>query len=224
MNLSVKRLTALRAEIGLCRESLDKSFGALTVPALIAISKTVSAEDIRPVLEAGQKIFGENRVQEAQGKWPALREEYPDSELHLIGHLQSRKVPEALHLFDVIQTLDRESLARVLAEEIARSARKPKLFVQVNTGEEPQKSGISPKDVANFIHCCRIRYHLEIEGLMCLPPLNEEPALHFAFLAKLAKENGIKGLSMGMSRDYLKAMAYGATHLRIGRMIFGERH
>ncbi len=190
---------------------------------LIAVSKTVPAAVIEEAIEAGQHVFGENRVQEAYGKWPALRELHSDIELHLIGPLQSNKVREAIALFDVIETLDRPKLARALAEEMERQGTRPRLFVQVNTGEEEQKAGIAPDETAAFVALCRDTFNLEIDGLMCIPPYDEEPAMHFALLAKLAEELGLAELSMGMSGDFAKAVAFGATYVRVGTAIFGER-
>ena len=190
---------------------------------LIAVSKTFDADAIRPVIAAGQRHFGENRVQEAKGKWPALKAETPGIVLHLIGPLQSNKAREAVELFDAIHTIDREKIARAVAEEIARQRRKPQLFVQVNTGEEPQKAGVSPRDAAAFVSLCRDELGLAISGLMCIPPVDEEPAVHFAFLAKLAREAGVSGLSMGMSDDFETAVELGATHVRVGSAIFGSR-
>ena len=190
---------------------------------LVAVSKTMPDEMILPALDAGQRVFGENYVQEAKAKWPALRERFPDVELHMIGPLQSNKAREAVELFDVIQSLDRESLAKELAREMARSGRAPRLFVQANTGDEPQKGGVSPSKIDAFLETCRVHHGLAIEGLMCIPPVEEEASLHFALLAKMAKRNGLTGLSMGMSADYEKAIAFGATHIRVGSAIFGER-
>ena len=190
---------------------------------LIAVSKTHGMEVIRPVLDAGQRIFGENRVQEAKAKWPPLRAEFPDLELHLIGPLQSNKVREAVALFDVIHSLDRPKLAHALKQEMVREARAPKLFIQVNTGEEPQKAGIAPKDTPDFIALCRDELALPVIGLMCIPPADEAPAPHFALLAKLARENGLTALSMGMSADFEIAIRFGATHVRVGSAIFGAR-
>ena len=178
---------------------------------------------IEEAIESGQRLFGENRVQEALGKWPALKELHADIELHLIGPLQSNKVREAVALFDVIETLDRPKLARALAEEMERQGTRPRLFVQVNTGEEPQKAGIAPEETASFIALCRDTFDLNIDGLMCIPPFDEEPAMHFALLAKLADELGIEELSMGMSGDFAKAVAFGATYVRVGSAIFGKR-
>jgi PLP dependent protein len=190
---------------------------------LIAVSKTFPAEDIVPVLEAGHRVFGENRVQEAKSKWPALRQRFPGVELHLIGPLQSNKAREAVELFDVIHTIDRPKIAAAIAAEIVRQGRRPKLFIEVNTGEEPQKAGIAPLELAGFIRHCRDELKLEIAGLMCIPPQDEEAAVHFAFLGKLAAENGLSQLSMGMSADFETAVQLGATHVRVGSAIFGER-
>ncbi len=190
---------------------------------LIAVSKTQSQDAIREAIAAGQHVFGENRVQEAATKFPALKAETPELELHLIGPLQSNKARDAIALFDAIHTLDRESLAQALAYEIKRAGRSPKLFVQVNTGEEPQKSGLAPKETLAFITKCRDEFGLAITGLMCLPPADEEPSPHFALLLKLARQAGLPHLSMGMSNDYQSAIALGATHVRIGSAIFGER-
>ncbi|WP_102959346.1 YggS family pyridoxal phosphate-dependent enzyme [Mangrovicella endophytica] len=190
---------------------------------LVAVSKTYDAEAIRPVLEAGQRIFGENRVQEAQGKWPALKADYPDLELRLIGPLQSNKAADAVALFDVIETVDREKIARELAKEMKKQGRTPRLYVQVNTGEEPQKAGIAPREAGAFVQHCRDALGLSIEGLMCIPPAEENPGPHFALLAKIAAEAGVGRLSMGMSGDYETAIAFGATSVRVGSAIFGAR-
>jgi PLP dependent protein len=190
---------------------------------LVAVTKTFGPEHIEPVLEAGHRIFGENRVQEAKAKWPALRERYPGIELHLIGSLQSNKAKEAVVLFDAIHTVDRPKIAQAIAAEIAKQNRRPQLFIEVNTGEEPQKGGVLPKDAEALLRLCREDLKLDIAGLMCIPPLDEEPGVHFAFLAKLARELGLAGLSMGMSADFEKAIAFGATHVRVGSQIFGER-
>ncbi len=190
---------------------------------LVAVTKTVPAAEIEQAIEAGQRIFGENRVQEAQSKWPALQWRQPDLELHLIGPLQSNKVREAVALFDCIETLDRPKLARALAEEIARSGRSPRLFVQVNTGEEPQKAGVTPPETDGFVALCRDGLGLAIDGLMCIPPYDEEPSMHFALLAKMAKRLGIAELSMGMSGDFARAIQFGATYVRVGTAIFGAR-
>jgi pyridoxal phosphate enzyme (YggS family) len=190
---------------------------------LIAVSKTFGPEDIRPVLAAGQRDFGENRVQEALHKWPALKAEYPDVRLHLIGPLQSNKAKEAVAMFDCIHSIDRPKIAHAIAEEMRKQGRKLELFVQVNTGEEPQKTGVLPRDVKAFVAMCRDDLKLTIAGLMCIPPVEDEPAVHFAFLEKLAKELGLEGLSMGMSSDFETAVEFGATHVRVGSAIFGHR-
>ncbi|MEM7424692.1 MAG: YggS family pyridoxal phosphate-dependent enzyme [Pseudomonadota bacterium] len=190
---------------------------------LVAVSKTFPAEHIRPVLDAGHEVFGENRVQEAQGKWPELRAEYEGLTLHLIGPLQTNKVKDAVALFDCIETVDRPKLAGALAREMDRQGKRPSLFVQVNTGEEPQKAGVLPGDTDEFIRHCREDLGLEPVGLMCIPPADEEPALHFALLRKIAERNGLAQLSMGMSGDFETAIAFGATHVRVGSAIFGAR-
>jgi pyridoxal phosphate enzyme (YggS family) len=190
---------------------------------LIAVSKTFDADAIRPVILEGQQVFGENRVQEAERKWPALRAEFANIKLHLIGPLQSNKAEEAVALFDAIHTLDRPKIARAIAGEMAKQGRTLGLFVQVNTGEEPQKAGVLPREAKGFVDLCRNELRLPIAGLMCIPPVEEEPAVHFAFLAKLASEMGLKGLSMGMSADFETAIMFGATHVRVGSAIFGKR-
>ncbi len=190
---------------------------------LVAVSKTFGADVIEPVIAAGQRVFGENRVQEAKAKWPALKQRHGDIELHLVGALQSNKAKEAVALFDAIHSLDRPSLAEALAKEIARQGRSPTLFVEVNTGGEPQKSGVLPEDGDAFIKACRERHGLAIAGLMYLPPVHEPPAPHFALTAKIARRNGLSLLSMGMSADFPLAIAFGATHVRVGTAIFGER-
>lgn len=193
------------------------------VVTLIAVSKTFEADAIAPVIAAGQRVFGENRVQEAKGKWPQLKAADPDIALHLIGPLQSNKAREAVALFDAIHSVDRSSLCEALAKEFARQERRPELFVQLNTGEEPQKAGIAPADADAFIAACRDSYGLPISGLMCIPPVDEAPAPHFALTAKIAARNGLKNLSMGMSADFATAIAFGATHVRVGSAIFGAR-
>lgn len=190
---------------------------------LVAVSKTFSTEEVLPFLKAGHSSFGENRVQEAAQKWPRLRTAFPDIELHLIGPLQTNKVREAVALFDVIETLDREKLAVELAKEFARSNRTPKLFAQVNTGEEEQKAGIPPRDCLAFVQRCREIHNLKIEGLTCIPPVDDPPGPHFALLNKLAREADIKNLSMGMSADFEEAIWLGATYVRIGSALFGNR-
>jgi PLP dependent protein len=190
---------------------------------LVAVSKTFEPAAIEPVIEAGQRVFGENRVQESKAKWPELKSRFAGITLHLIGPLQSNKAAEAVALFDCIQSLDREKLARVLADEVQRQGRHPDLFVEINTGEEEQKAGIRPKEADRFIASCRETYGLKIAGLMCIPPADEEPALHFALLETIAKRNGLKQLSLGMSADFETAIRFGATHVRVGSAIFGER-
>ncbi len=190
---------------------------------LVAVSKAFGENAIRAALSAGHRVFGENRVQEATAKWPRLREQYPDVELHLVGPLQTNKVPIAVKLFDVIESVDREKLARTLALEMEKSGKRPKCYIQVNTGEEAQKSGVLPADADDLIVCCRDPLGLPVEGLMCIPPADEEPSLHFALLGEIARRNGLKTLSMGMSGDYEIAVQFGATHVRIGTAIFGER-
>jgi PLP dependent protein len=190
---------------------------------LVAVSKTFGADVIEPVIAAGQRVFGENRVQEAKAKWPALKQRHGDIELHLVGALQSNKAKEAVALFDAIHSLDRPSLAEALAKEIAKQGRSPTLFIEVNTGGEPQKAGVLPEETDAFVRACRERYGLAIAGLMCLPPAHEAPAPHFALTAKIARHNGLSLLSMGMSADFPLAIAFGATHVRVGTAIFGER-
>jgi len=190
---------------------------------LVAISKTFAADAIEPVIAQGQRVFGENRVQEAKAKWPPLRERYPGLELHLVGPLQSNKAKEAVAMFEAIHSLDRPSLAEALAKEITKQGRKPVLFIELNTGAEPQKAGVLPEEADGFVAACRSRYGLEIAGLMCLPPAHEAPAPHFALTAKIARRNGLSLLSMGMSADFATAIQFGATHVRVGTAIFGER-
>jgi PLP dependent protein len=191
--------------------------------ALVCVTKTFRPEEIKPVIEAGERVFGENRVQEALAKWPALKASYPGLELHLIGLLQSNKAHDAVLLFDVIETVDREKIAKAIADEIQKTSRHPRLFVQVNTGAEPQKAGILPQEADRFIASCRRDFGLEISGLMCIPPVDDQASPHFAFLNLIAKRNGIAALSMGMSGDFELAIELGATHVRIGSAIFGER-
>ena len=190
---------------------------------LVAISKTFGVDAIEPVIAAGQRVFGENRVQEAKAKWPPLIVRHPGVELHLVGSLQSNKARDAVALFDAIHSLDRASLAEALAKEIARRGRRPLLFVEVNTGAEPQKAGILPQDADAFLAACRDRYGLAVSGLMCIPPVNDAPAPHFALTAQIARRNGLALLSMGMSADFETAIAFGATHVRVGTAIFGAR-
>lgn len=190
---------------------------------LIAVSKVQPLERIEAVLNAGHRVFGENRVQEAAGKWPEFKEQFPGVELHLIGPLQTNKVRQALGLFDVIHSVDREKLARRLADGFSEIGKALPCFVQVNTGEEPQKAGCLPGDTNAFVRMCREELGLPVVGLMCIPPVAEEPSLHFALLKKLAERNGLDGLSMGMSGDFERAIALGATHVRIGSAVFGAR-
>jgi PLP dependent protein len=220
MTDSRERLEAVRRGIARAARLAGREPGQIT---LVAVSKTFDAPAIRPVIEAGQRVFGENRVQEAQDKWPALKREFPDVELHLVGPLQSNKTKEAVALFDVIQSVDREKIARALAAEIARQNRAVRLFVQVNTGEEPQKAGVAPAEADAFIALCRGEIGLAIEGLMCIPPADDHPGPHFALLGEIAGRNGVAGLSMGMSADYEEAVMLGATHVRVGSAIFGAR-
>ena len=210
----------MRQEIALAAAAAGREPASVK---LVAVTKAVAPPVIAKAIVAGQLCFGENRVQEAQGKWPALREHHAGIELHLIGPLQTNKVREAVPLFDVIETVDRPKLARALAEEMMHEGKRPRLFVQVNTGEEPQKAGVVPGEAETFIALCRETFGLTIEGLMCIPPVDEEPAMHFALLAKIAERVGVKQLSMGMSADFARAVAFGATYVRIGTAIFGPR-
>ncbi len=196
---------------------------AANATALCTVSKTFPADAIEPVIALGQKIFGENRVQEAEGKWPDLKARHADIELHLIGPLQTNKTQNAVAIFDVIQTLDRPKLARSLAKEMEKADRRLPSYIQINTGEEPQKAGISPREADAFVKACRDDYQLDIAGLMCIPPQNEEASPHFALLADIAARNGLTGLSMGMSADYPLAIEFGATIVRVGSAIFGPR-
>src|SRR3954470_23246494 len=217
---SVARKHAVRAEIARAARDFGRDPAAIT---LVAVSKTFPADAIEPVLAAGQRVFGENYVQEAKAKWGPLRARYPDVELHLIGPLQSNKARDAVRLFEAIHTLDRPSLAAALAKEIAKGARAPRLLVQVNTGEEPQKGGVFPAEADAFLAACRERYGLTVDGLMCIPPADEPPSPHFALLNKIAARNGLTTLSMGMSADFEAAIQLGATHVRVGSAIFGTR-
>lgn len=206
------------------KNTASKSQGAAKEIQLVAVSKTHDADKIRPAIEAGQRVFGENRVQEAQGKWPELKVQTPDIELHLIGPLQSNKTADAIELFDVIQSVDREKIAKTLQKEAARLGKCPDLYVQVNTGLEPQKAGIGPQDAVAFVEHCKNDLSLPIIGLMCIPPNGQNPGPHFALLQKLAEEAGLDNISMGMSSDYQTAIEFGATHVRVGSAIFGERN
>jgi PLP dependent protein len=214
-------LTALRAEIARAARACGRDPASVK---LIAVSKFHPVESLLPALHAGQRDFGENRVQEAAQKWPALKDQWRDCVLHLIGPLQTNKVRAALSLFNVIHSLDRENLARRIADEIAASANPAEFFIQVNTGGEPQKSGVSPADADRFITLCRDELGLKIRGLMCIPPARDDPSPHFALLAQIARRNGLTGLSMGMSDDFAAAITHGATHIRVGTAIFGPRH
>jgi PLP dependent protein len=217
---AAERLAAVRREIAAACRDAKRDPAAVT---LVAISKTFGAEAIEPVIAAGQRVFGENRVQEAKAKWPDLQERHPGIEIHLVGPLQSNKAREAVALFDAIHAVDRPSLCEALAKEIAKQGRTPTLFVEVNTGAEPQKAGVLPEDTDAFLKTCRETYGLTIAGLMCIPPANEPPAPHFALTAKIAKRNGLALLSMGMSADFPLAVEFGATHVRVGSAIFGAR-
>ncbi len=216
----IDRLDATRSAIARAAQDCGRDPAAVT---LVCVTKTFPAEDVVPLLEAGHRVYGENRVQEAMGKWPSLRERFPDIELHLIGPLQSNKTREAVETFDVIQSVDREKIAKALVEEIARSGKHPRLFVQVNTGAEPQKAGILPQDADAFLAFCRESCGLSIEGLMCVPPVDEQASPHFALLADIAARNGLHQLSMGMSSDYELAIQLGATYVRVGSAIMGVR-
>lgn len=214
------RLTQVKNEIEKACDASGRTGGSVV---LVAVSKTFDGDAIVPVIDAGQRVFGENRVQEAQRKWPALRERAADIELRLIGPLQSNKAADAVALFDVIETVDREKIARALAAEMDKQNRWPVLYVQVNTGLEPQKAGVAPEHLREFVRRCREDFGLTIEGLMCIPPIGENPGPHFALLAKLADEVEVAKLSMGMSADYKTAITFGATSVRVGSAIFGDR-
>lgn len=215
-----ERLAEVKSKIAYAAEEANRKPESVQ---LVAVSKTFDADAIRPVIAQGQRVFGENRVQEAQGKWPGLKSETDGIELHLIGPLQSNKAADAVALFDVIETVDREKIARALAYEMGKQGKKPRLYVQVNTGLEPQKAGIEPQETLAFVELCRSELGLSIEGLMCIPPADENPGPHFALLAKLAKQCRVAKLSMGMSGDYETAIAFGATSVRVGSAIFGNR-
>jgi pyridoxal phosphate enzyme (YggS family) len=220
MSHAEKNLAEITARIRAAEQKAGREAGATT---LVAVTKTFAPDDIAPVLEAGHRVFGENRVQEAAGKWPALRQRFEGIELHLIGPLQSNKAADAVALFDVIETVDRDKIAAAIAAQSKAQGRQPKLLVQVNTGNEPQKAGIAPHETQAFVRSCREVHGLEISGLMCIPPAGEDPAAHFALLAKLAVDCGLPLVSMGMSGDYEAAVAQGATHVRVGSAIFGGR-
>ena len=214
------RLAEVRARIGRAERDGGSEPGSVT---LVCVSKTFDADAIVPVLQAGERVFGENRVQEAMGKWPALRERFGTLDLHLIGPLQSNKADEAVATFDVIETVDRPRIAEALAKAMDKLGRRPRLFVQVNTGAEPQKAGILPQDADAFVKTCRETYGLEIAGLMCIPPVDDQASPHFALLNVIAARNGLSGLSMGMSSDFELGIQLGATHIRVGSAIFGTR-
>ena len=216
----ISGLAAVRAEIArACRDAGRD----VTEVELVAVSKTFGAEAIEPIIAAGQRVFGENRVQAAKSKWPPLLAKQPGIALHLIGPLQSNKSKEAVALFDAIHSVDRPSLCEALAKEIAKQGRQPLLFAEINTGAEPQKAGVLPQDADAFLAACRETYGLTMSGLMCIPPLDEAPGPHFALTAKIARRNGLKLLSMGMSADFVTAISLGATHIRVGSAIFGGR-
>ena len=217
---SPNALAHVEAEIARACKEAGRDRASVT---LIAVSKTFTAEAIMPVIDNGQRVFGENRVQEAKAKWPDLMAAHPDLVLHLIGPLQSNKAKEAVALFHAIHSVDRPSICQALAKEIKSQNRHPELFVQINTGEEPQKAGIAPQEADAFIASCRDIYGLSISGLMCIPPVDEAPAPHFALTAKIAARNGLSKLSMGMSADFATAIKFGATHVRVGSAIFGQR-
>lgn len=217
---AAERLNAVLARIRETAEDCGRSPDDVT---LVAVSKTHVAGRIVPALAAGHRVFGENRVQEAISKYPDLKAQYPDLKLHLIGPLQTNKSRDAVRLFDVIETLDRPKLARSLAREMEKQGRRPVCYVEVNTGEEPQKSGVLPSETDAFIALARDELGLPVEGLMCIPPFDEEPAMHFALLRKMAERNGLARLSMGMSADFETAIRFGATHVRVGTAIFGPR-
>lgn len=215
MNNTVRNLSEIKEKL--------KAVSSGSLPQIIAVGKTFPASSILPLLESGHRLFAENKVQEARAKWPELKKYYPAAVLHLIGPLQTNKVRDAMQLFDVIESLDRERLAREIAKERDKSGNCPELLIQVNTGEEPQKSGISPREVDAFILLCKKQFNLPVKGLMCIPPAAQEPAPHFALLKKIADRNKLETLSMGMSKDFEMAASLGATHVRIGGAIFGER-
>lgn len=217
---TLAQLAEIKARMAQAASDCGRAPGDVT---LVCVSKTFGPEAILPALDAGERVFGENKVQEAEAKWPALKKRYAGVELHLIGPLQTNKAREAVALFDCIETVDREKLAAVLAKEIARSGKHPKLYVQVNTGAEPQKAGILPQEADAFIARCRATHGLKISGLMCIPPVDEQASPHFALLGEIARRNGIRILSMGMSADFELAIQLGATHVRVGTAIFGRR-
>ena len=213
-------LAEVKEAIAECEKDAGREDGSVT---LIAVSKTFDADTVEKVLKAGQRVFGENKVQESKAKWPQLREKYDDVELHLIGPLQSNKAKDAVALFDVIHTIDRKKIARTIRVEMEKQSKELDLFIQINTGDEPQKAGILPEEADDFIGFCRVELGLNIRGLMCIPPFDEDPKPHFKMLRKIAKRNDLKELSMGMSSDYREAIKQGATYVRVGSAIFGNR-
>jgi len=215
-----ERLQDVKQKISMAERDAGRAEASVT---LVAVSKTFDTDAIRPVISAGQRVFGENRVQESEGKWPQLKAETPGIELHLIGPLQSNKAADAVALFDVIETIDREKIARAVATEMQKQGKTVRLYVQVNIGMEPQKAGIEPKQTVAFVNFCRDELKLEIEGLMCIPPAEDHPGPYFALLRKLADEAGVSKLSMGMSGDFETAIGFGATSVRVGSAIFGHR-
>ena len=219
-NAATRRLADVRDRIGRAARDAGREPAAVT---LVCVSKTFDAEAIVPILDAGERVFGENRVQEAMGKWPALRDRFGPLDLHLIGPLQSNKADDAVSTFDVIETVDRPKIAEALAKAMDRVGRRPKLFVQVNTGAEPQKAGILPETADAFLKTCRGTYGLAIAGLMCIPPIDDQASPHFALLKVIAERTGVGGLSMGMSSDFELGIQLGATHVRVGSAIFGTR-
>jgi len=223
-NTTDNSVAALQQVFAKIAKSATESGRQVADITLVAVSKTFDTPAIVPVLKAGQRIFGENRVQEAKTKWPALRHDFSDIELHLIGPLQSNKAAEAVQLFDVVETIDREKIAVVMAQETRKQGKHLRFYVQVNTGLEPQKAGIAPQDTVTFVRRCQTYHHLDIEGLMCIPPVEENPGPHFALLEKLGQEAGLSRFSMGMSGDFETAIAFGATSIRIGSAIFGHRN
>jgi PLP dependent protein len=220
MNMIAQNLAAIRARIAAAMAATNRDPAAVT---LVAVAKTYGADAVREAMAAGQRVFGENRVQEAMAKYPQLRAERPDLELHLIGPLQTNKVKEAVALFDVIETVDRAKLAKALAAEVARTGKRPRFFAQINTGAEPQKAGILPQEADATLTEFREQIGLTLDGLMCIPPLDADPAPHFTLLREIARRHGLAALSMGMSSDFETAVKHGATHVRIGTAIFGAR-
>lgn len=220
-------MSDIAADLKAVRDRMDASARAAgrdpAAVTLVAVSKTHPAEAVRAALLAGQRVFGENRVQEGKAKFPELKMEFPELELHLIGPLQTNKVRDAVALFDVIESVDRPKLARSLADEIARAGRHPKILLQVNTGREPQKAGVDPDQADALVTVCREQYHLRVEGVMCIPPAEGDPVPHFQLLAAIAARNGLPVVSMGMSGDFETAIRCGATHVRVGSAIFGSR-